>query len=66
MQRTLIAIGIVIIIIGIGWPYLSKLPIGRLPGDIIIDRPNMKFYFPVTTMILVSVIVSVILWILRK
>ncbi len=66
MQRTLIVIGIVIIIIGIGWPYLSKLPIGRLPGDIVIDRPNMKFYFPVTTMILVSVIVSVILWILRK
>ena len=66
MQRTLIAIGIVIIIIGIGWPYLSKLPIGRLPGDIIVDRPNMTFYFPVTTMILVSIIVSVILWILRK
>ncbi len=66
MQRTLIAIGIVIIIIGIGWPYLSRLPIGRLPGDIIIDRPNMTFYFPVTTMILVSVVVSVILWILRK
>ena len=66
MQRTLIVIGIVIIIIGVGWPYLSKLPIGRLPGDIVIDRPNMKFYFPVTTMILVSVIVSVILWILRK
>lgn len=66
MQRTLIVIGIVIIVIGVGWPYLSKLPIGRLPGDIVIDRPNMTFYFPVTTMILVSVIVSVILWILRK
>jgi len=66
MQRTLIIIGIVIIIIGLGWPYLSKLPIGRLPGDIIIDRPNMKVYIPITTMIIISVALSVIMWILRR
>lgn len=66
MQRMLIIIGIVIIIIGLGWPYLSKLPIGRLPGDIIIDRPNMKVYIPITTMIIISVALSVIMWILRR
>jgi hypothetical protein len=48
------------------WPWISKLPIGRLPGDIIIDKPGLKVYIPITTMILVSVIVSVILWVLRK
>jgi len=66
MQKTLIIIGIVIIIIGLVWPLIGKIPLGRLPGDIIINRPNLKIYIPVTTMILISVIVSVILWIFRK
>lgn len=66
MQKTLIIIGIAVIIIGIAWPWLARLPIGRLPGDIIIDRPGMKIYIPVTTMVLVSVILSVVMWILRK
>ncbi|MBW2101041.1 MAG: DUF2905 domain-containing protein [Deltaproteobacteria bacterium] len=66
MQKTLIIIGIVIIIIGLVWPLIGKIPLGRLPGDIIINRPNLKIYIPVTTMILISVIVSLILWIFRK
>jgi len=66
MQKGLIIIGIAIVAVGLGWPWLSKLPIGRLPGDFIIDRPNLKIYFPLTTMILLSILISVILWILRK
>jgi len=66
MQRTLIIIGIAVIIIGLGWPYLSKLPIGRLPGDIIIDRPHMKVYIPITTMVIISVALSIVMWILRR
>ena len=66
MQKTLIIIGIVVLVIGLLWPWLGKIPIGRLPGDIVINRPNLKIYFPITTMILISVIISVILWILRK
>ncbi|MFO7930870.1 MAG: DUF2905 domain-containing protein [Desulfosalsimonas sp.] len=66
MQKTLIAIGIAILLIGLFWPWLARLPIGRLPGDIIIDRPGMKVYIPITTMILVSVVLSVIMWIMRK
>ena len=66
MQKILIIIGILVLAIGILWPWISKLPIGRLPGDIIIDKPGLKVYIPITTMILVSVIVSVILWLLRK
>ena len=66
MQKILIILGILVLTIGILWPWVSKLPIGRLPGDIIIDKPGLKVYIPITTMILVSVIVSVILWLLRK
>lgn len=51
---------------GLAWPWLGKLPLGRLPGDIVIDRPGMKFYFPVTTMILVSLVLSAILYFFRR
>ena len=66
MQRTLIIIGIVILLIGLFWPWLGKIPFGRLPGDIVIDRPQFKFYFPVTTMILISLVLSLLLWWFRK
>ncbi len=66
MQKILVAIGIIIIVAGLLWPWLVKFPIGRLPGDIIINKPNFKVYIPVTTMILVSLLISLILWILRK
>lgn len=66
MQRTLIAIGIAIVVIGLLWPWLVKLPLGRLPGDIIIDRPGLKIFFPVTTMIIVSLILSLLFWLFRK
>jgi len=64
--KTLIMIGILIAAIGLLWPWLGKLPLGRLPGDIVIDRENLKFYFPITTMIIVSLVISLILWLLRK
>lgn len=66
MQRSLIALGIVVVLIGAAWPWLSKLPLGRLPGDIVIDRPGFKFFMPVTTMIIVSLVASLVLWLLRK
>lgn len=66
MQKTLIIIGVVIILAGLLWPWLIKLPIGRLPGDIVIDKPHLKIFVPITTMILVSLVISVILWLLRK
>jgi hypothetical protein len=52
--------------VGLLWPWLGKIPFGRLPGDIIIDRPGFKFFFPITTMVLVSAVISLILWIFRK
>jgi hypothetical protein len=66
MQKTLILLGIVILVVGLLWPWLGKLPIGRLPGDIIIDRPNLKVVIPITTMVVVSLVVSFILWLIKK
>ena len=66
MQKALIIAGMLLVIAGILWPWLIKMPFGRLPGDIIISKPGMKVYIPVTTMILVSIIVSAILWWFRK
>jgi hypothetical protein len=66
MNRWLITVGAVLVIIGIAWPWLAKLPIGRLPGDIIVSKPNLKIYFPITTMVIVSIILSLIMWLLRK
>ncbi|MFL6550233.1 MAG: DUF2905 domain-containing protein [Povalibacter sp.] len=66
MRRTLIAVGLVIVAVGIAWPWLSRLPIGRLPGDIVVDRPGFKFFMPLTTMIIVSIVLSLVLWLFRK
>lgn len=66
MQKAFIIGGVLLVIIGILWPWLAKLPIGRLPGDIIISKPELKVYIPITTMVLISIIVSVILWLMKK
>jgi len=66
VQKALIYAGVIVLAIGLLWPWLGKLPLGRLPGDFMIDRPGFKFYFPLTTMILVSVVASIILWLFRR
>ena len=66
MQRFLIALGIVFVLAGLAWPWLSKLPWGRLPGDFSIDREGFSFLFPLMTSIVVSVVVSLLLWWWRK
>lgn len=66
MQRMLIVLGITILVAGLLWPWLSKLPLGRLPGDIVIERDGFKAYFPIVTMIIVSVVLSLLLWLFRK
>lgn len=66
MQKTIILLGLLIVLVGVAWPWLGKLPLGRLPGDVVVDRQNFKFYFPITTMVIVSVVLSLILWLFRK
>ncbi len=66
MQRFLVSVGILVILVGLLWPWLGKLPFGRLPGDIVIDRPNMKLFFPFTSMLLLSLLFSLLLWLFRR
>ena len=66
MQRFLIALGVILVVGGLLWPWISKLGLGRLPGDIRFERDGVKFYFPITTGLIVSVVVSLIFWIFRK
>jgi hypothetical protein len=66
MNRVLIVIGIVLVLAGLFWRQLSVLPIFRLPGDLVIDRPGFKLFFPITTMIVISLVVSLILWLFRR
>lgn len=66
MQRLLIALGLLIVLLGVAWPWVSKLPLGRLPGDLRIDRPGFTLYMPFTTMLLVSLALSLIAWLLRR
>jgi len=66
MQKLLIYLGVFLIIVGLLWPWLGKLPLGRLPGDIVIDKPHFKFFFPITSMIVISIVVSIIMWLFKK
>ncbi len=66
MSRWLIISGLLLVVLGLAWPWLSKLGLGNLPGDIRVERGGFRFYFPVTTAIIVSVVISVILWIFRR
>ncbi len=66
MQRVFIVLGIVLLVIGLLWPWLSKFPFGRLPGDISITRENFSFHFPLMTSLLVSLLLILLLWMWRK
>jgi Protein of unknown function (DUF2905) len=66
VQRLLIVLGLLIAAVGALWPWISRLPIGRLPGDVVVDRPGFKLFAPFTTMIIVSLIVSLGIWLLRR
>ena len=66
MAKWLITLGIVLLGMGLLWPLLSKLGLGHLPGDIRIERKNGGFYFPITSSLLVSALLTLILWIFRR
>lgn len=65
-QKILIAAGILIITIGFMWPWISKMPFGKLPGDIVVDKPGFKFFFPITSMVVLSLVLSLIIWLFKK
>ncbi|MFH2123622.1 MAG: DUF2905 domain-containing protein [Pseudomonadota bacterium] len=66
MAKTLITIGIIFVFLGLCQPLLQKLNLGRLPGDFVFKSGNFRFYFPVTTCIIISVALSLLLWIFKK
>jgi Protein of unknown function (DUF2905) len=66
MQRILIAIGAVLLLVGLLWPWLSRLGLGRLPGDIRFETENGVFYFPITTCVVISIVLSLLIWFIRR
>ena len=65
-MRWLIVFGLVLIALGVMWPLIAKLGLGRLPGDIVIERQNFRLYLPLATSFVVSVVLSVVLWLIHR
>ena len=66
MQRTLVYVGLALIAIGLLWPWVRRLGLGRLPGDIRIQTEHGAFYFPIVTCLVISFLISLVLWLLRR
>ena len=66
MNRALIVLGASLLILGLGWSWFRRVPLFRLPGDVVIDRPGFRFFFPITTMLLISALISLLAWVLRR
>jgi len=64
--RLLINLGIVLVVLGMLWPLVTRLGLGRLPGDIVIERENFRLYIPIMTSLIVSIVLSVILWLINR
>jgi hypothetical protein len=62
----LIVLGAVLVVAGLLWPWLKKVHLFHLPGDIVIDRPGFKFFLPITTMLIVSAVLSIVAWLIRR
>jgi hypothetical protein len=66
VARLLITLGFIVMVVGLLWPVIAKLGLGHLPGDIIIRRENVSFYFPIVTCLLVSIAISLLFWLLTR
>ena len=66
MTKIFILLGVIFILVGLLYPYLSSLGLGKLPGDIVIERKNFNFYFPITTAIILSILISLLFKIFFK
>ncbi len=66
MGRALILLGAVLIVLGLAWPWLARFGLGRLPGDIVIERAGFRFYLPITSSVLVSLVLSLLVWLFRR
>jgi hypothetical protein len=66
VARWLIILGVALIVIGLLWPVLQRMGLGRLPGDIVIERDNFRLYIPIVTSLIVSLVLSLILWLFNR
>ena len=66
ISRILIVAGAILVIAGLAWPLLSRLGLGRLPGDIMVERGNFRFYFPLATSLVVSGFLTLLFWLFRR
>jgi hypothetical protein len=66
MQRLLIGIGLALVLAGIAWPLLARIGLGRLPGDIMFQRGSTSFYLPLVTCIIVSIVLSALMWLFNR
>lgn len=66
MQKFLFGLAITALLLGLLWPWIDKIPFGRLPGDIVVERENFRFYLPLTSTLLVSALITLILWLIRR
>jgi hypothetical protein len=66
MARFLIFTGLILLVAGLLWPYVAKLGLGHLPGDLVFKRGNTTFYFPIVTSIILSIVLSAVLWLFGK
>jgi hypothetical protein len=66
VQKLLIVLGVLLLAAGLLWPFLAKLGLGRLPGDIVVQRPGFSFAFPIVTCIVLSVVLTLLMWLFRR
>ncbi len=66
MARLLVVLGLVLVVIGLLWPWLARIGIGHLPGDMVVRHGNFTFYFPIVTSIVISVVLSLVLWLINR
>jgi hypothetical protein len=66
MSRTLIVLGLILLAAGLLWPVIGKLGLGRLPGDIAIERENYSLYVPLMTSLIISIVLSLVLWLVNR
>ncbi len=66
MNRWLLVAGLALIVAAVAWPWLSRIPFGRLPGDIHFHRDGFDFYLPLGTSVLVSLVLTLLFWLLRR
>ena len=66
IRRILIVAGVILLVAGLAWPFLTRLGLGRLPGDIAFEQGNFRFYFPIVTSLVISVALTLLFWLFRR